>query len=381
MINVLHHGENGTRMVSVCVPHSFPPIADVIYGFIIPCLCIITIFSNSLAILVFTTTNRKSPTNIMLTVLAFSNMFSIGSISPMFFIVYGLKRTDLIYKCSFILYHDIAYYITAMFHCVSIWLTVVLGIERYIVVAFPMAGPRFCNRRNTVVAIVVISIVSFSVMTLPNMWLTRYMPAGVNISSTDFDRLNGHSNSSNFSVIYTEVCECWDRGSPMIFRLVYNWMRTIFGTTIPCVILLVTTTLLILELKRNNLKIRMLHFDERTSEKRVQKRMKRTSKLIVAITACFLLIELPNAVIFTWITVEPHPYNSALDGYTRFTLSIILNIVVYVGCNANFLIFVLMSEYFRKKLKYFLCFKWVKKSKRRKMTHLYTSSCKSSHFI
>jgi hypothetical protein len=41
----------------------------------------------------------------MLTVLAFSNMFSIGSISPMFFIVYGLKRTDLIYKCSFILMH------------------------------------------------------------------------------------------------------------------------------------------------------------------------------------------------------------------------------------------------------------------------------------
>jgi hypothetical protein len=77
--------------------------------------------------------------------------------------------------------------------------------------------------------------------------------------------------------------------------------------------------------------------------------MKRTSKLIVAIAACFLLIELPNAVIFTWITVEPHPYNSALDGYTRFTLSIILNLVVYVGCNAYFL---LHQSYFVKIILY-----------------------------
>lgn len=359
-----YFGSHETRNVTICVPHVFPPMADIIYGYIIPSLAIITICANSLAILIFITTNRKSPTNIVLTVLAFSNIFSIGSISPMFFFVYGIKKADFIYGCAFSVYHDSAYYVTSKFHCFSIWLTVLLGVERYIVVAFPMVGPRFCNRRNTAVTVIVMFISSFLVMILPNMWSKHYSSARLNISSTDLPHLDTSEVNSSMgnSIIAVDVCECTYEPFDFEFNKLYNWLRNILGTTVPCLILLVTTVLLIIELRINNRNIQQLHFDQHMKERREQKHMSRASKLIIVITVFFLLTELPNAFFFTWIILEPHAYDSALDSKARFTSAIICNLFVYIACTANFFILLLMSHYFREKLKYFVCLYWLKKT-------------------
>lgn len=361
---MIHHGWNRTTYVPVCSPHIFPPMANAIYGFIIPFLAIVTFCANTLAILVFMTTNRKSPTNLNLTVLAFSNMVSIGSISPMFFLVYGLQKSDVFYKCSFMMYHDASYFTTSLFHCFSIWLTVLLGVERFIVVWFPINGPHFCNLRNTLLAIVFMFLASFLVMIVPNIWSKHYFPVVLNVSRNDYEgTINADSNDT---YVEMEMCHCTYEPFELRFHYAYNWMRNILGTTVPCLILVVTTILLILELRKNNRKIRELHFADNASERREQKCMKRASKLVIVITAFFVITELPNAIFFTWIIVEPHAYDSELDTNARFTSSIICNLFVYFACTANFFILLLMSNFFRRKLKYFLFLACIQKKPKKK---------------
>lgn len=365
-IEVTHYGWNGTVNKSVCVPRVYqnPTIqstASVIYGRIIPTVAVVTFAANILAILVFMTTNRKSPTIIILTVLAFSNMTSIGVISPMFLLVFGMKKMELLFKCSFIVYHDAAYFVTSWFHCISIWLTVLLGIERYIVVGFPIAGRYLCNRRNTIVSIIVIFLASFAMVILPNMWSKHYHIVNVNVSRYDWEGVIGLNSS--FEILDKEMCQCQFEPFEIKFNYLYNYMRNIIGTLIPCLILITTTLLLINELKKNNRTIKELHFEENAVARREQTHMKRTSMLVMVITVFFVLTELPMAIFILWITIEPDEYASQLDSDARYLSAIICNVFVYVACTANFFILLFMSRFFRSKLKHFICFDFLRKKK------------------
>lgn len=371
-VDITHYGWNGTENRSICIPRVYenPTIqamAGVIYGHIIPSVAVVTLVANMLAILVFMTTNRKSPTIIILTVLAFSNMISIGIISPMFLLVFGMKKKHWLIECSFIIYHDAAYFGTAMFHCISIWLTVLLGIERYIVVGFPIVGRHLCSRRNTIISITVIFVASFVMVILPNMWSKHYYPVNVNVSRNAWERVFDLNTSDK--ILSKEMCRCQFEEFEIKFNYLYNLMRNIFGTLIPCLTLLITTVLLIFELKKNDRTIRELHFEENVVARREQTHMKRTSMLVMVITVFFVLTELPMAIFITWITIEPDEYASNLDSDARYMSAIICNVFVYVACTANFFILLLMSRFFRRKLKHFLCLEFMRKKMPTKQSH------------
>ena len=311
-----------------------------IYGFGIPLISVLSLFLNSFAIMVFMTTNRKSPTNVILTALALSDLLAICSISPMFFTVYGLGNKYRIMKYPYCIYHDFSYYMAAMFHILSIWLTTLLGIQRYIVVAYPMSGPRLWTRRNSFLGILALFLLSFAINILPYYYRRTYYSV----------TLYGHTN----------ICICSDTDVAQTINKAVTGLKNFPGTIIPCLMLTVTTAFLIFELRRNTRQILKLHSEDRAPERRDLRHIERTSKTIIIIAVCFLVMELPYVIFYTWILIEPYPRYSSLNQSNRFYTAMISNLVVYIGSMANFFIFMSMSANFRKKLKHILLLKWVR---------------------
>lgn len=328
-----------------CHAFDYPYGDTVIYGYSLPILSVVSLFLNSLAILVFMTTNCKSPTNMILVALALSDTLALCAIGPMLFIVYGLGNKEKILRYPFCIYHDYSYYVANMFHILSIWLTTLLGFQRYSVVAFPLRGPRLWTRRNSFLGIFILFILSFVINFVPYHQKTYF-------GGAFYEKATGEK--------YENLCVCEYVESARTIGTIYTCLKLFPGTIVPCLMLTVTTVLLISELKRDTIQILLLHSEGYTRERRDLKQIERTSRTIIVIAVCFLFIELPFVTIYIWILIEPDPKYSSLNEDSRFYTAISFNFLVYFGSMINFFVFITMSHNFRKKLKFILLLGWIR---------------------
>ncbi|XP_052061939.1 sex peptide receptor-like [Mytilus californianus] len=85
--------ESTETLIKLCFTYNKSGnLSNPIYGYVIPTVALALLVLNSLAITVFMTTNRKSPTNILLTALALSDSLGVLVISPTFILVYGFEN-------------------------------------------------------------------------------------------------------------------------------------------------------------------------------------------------------------------------------------------------------------------------------------------------
>lgn len=311
-------------------------LSNPIYGYVIPIIALVLLVLNSLAITVFMTTNRKSPTNILLTALALSDSLGILVISPTFILVYGFENNFKVMKYPFCIFHDLSYYLASMFHCISKWLTTTLAIHRLIVVSMLFSGRRIATMKNSILGIVFIVIFSASINIIPTLHSKIYR--SITLYNTDDNEF------------ISNICVCSGRDTSEEENLVVTWMKDTIGTILPCCILTVVTVVLIFKLKEAKKEMARLQ-TETASKRRKFRYIDRTNKTIIIILVCFLVTELPFAVVYTWIIVEPDPTRSELDIESRFISATILNLIVYIGFLSNFFIFITMSSSFRQRLR------------------------------
>ncbi|CAC5397807.1 unnamed protein product [Mytilus coruscus] len=313
-------------------------LSNPIYGYVIPTIALVLLVLNSLAIIVFMTTNRKSPTNILLTALSLSDSLGVLIISPTFILVYGFENNFKVMKYPFCIFYDLSsYYSASMFHCISKWLTAILAIHRLIVVTMLFSGRRIATMKNSILGIVFIVIFSASINIIPTLHSKIYN--SITLYNTEDNEFIG------------DICVCSGRDTTEKENLVVTWMKDTIGTILSCCILTVVTVLLIFKLKEAKKEMLRLQTEETASKRRKFRYIERTNKTIIIILVCFLATELPFAVVFTWIIVEPDPTTSDLDIESRFLSATILNLIVYMGFLSNFFIFMTMSSSFRQRLR------------------------------
>ncbi|CAC5397810.1 unnamed protein product [Mytilus coruscus] len=228
-------------------------LSNPIYGYVIPTIALVLLVLNSLAITVFMTTNRKSPTNILLTALALSDSLGILVISPTFILVYGFGNNFEVMKYPFCIFHDLSYYSASMFHCISKWLTAILAIHRLIVVTMLFSGRRIATMNNSILGIVFIVIFSASINIIPALHSKIYN--SVTLYNTEDNEFVG------------DICVCSGRDTTEKENLVVTWMKDTIGTILPCCILTVVTVLLIFKLKEA--KKEMLRLQTETASKKL----------------------------------------------------------------------------------------------------------------
>lgn len=334
---------NVTNLTGFCVAYAYPSLLSyVINGILCPIISIATLISNVLAVTIFMKRHSRSPTTLMLTALAVSDIFAGGVLSPLFIYIYGVHadKTELILTYPFCIYHDLAYTFAAIFHANSIWLTTALGIQRYIVVAKPFSGRRICNFRKSFITIAVIFVLSNALCFLYFFYKTY-----------DYVHYIDEGGEEHY------ICKCpLNMWLYEYFDGLMAFIRCIIGNIVPCGILVVSTFLLLRKLKSESKRIMVLHADENNDkERRDFRQIKRTSKMIVWIAAWFLIIEIPNGL-FLLIKAIHAATGTEIGHDTELTIINILNLMVFWSYFVNFWIFLCMSEYFRNSLQKLLGF-------------------------
>ncbi|XP_060073800.1 sex peptide receptor-like [Ylistrum balloti] len=324
--------ENSLNCLPILYPYWFP-----MYGVLCPLLAFTTLCTNILVIIVFTMNRMRSPTTILLTALAVSDILAAIVITPMYVYFYSMGNVlnyqeGLPYPLC--IYHSMAYKITAVFHAVSIWLTVVLGIQRYIVVAYPIPGRRLCSQKNSVLVIILVFIL---VLGTYSLWFME-------------DRFEERTriDESGLAIPY---CLCYQEEVIMFdysLEKMMKFIRLVFGQFFPCMILLCATIALVQKLVVESHRILDLHKEEDNEMERTDFRLiRRTTVMVILIVITFCLVEIPLSIVFLIDVCDVKIIQ--LD--TKLEIAVISNFCLFITYQVNFWIYVCLSRHFRNNLR------------------------------
>lgn len=318
-----------------CWPIEYP-YSFVMYGVLCPVLALTTLCTNILIIMVFTKNKMRSPTTILLTGLAISDILAGIVITPLYIYFYGMGYVSYYYhdglSYPLCIFHSLAYKVNVVLHTVSIWLTVALGVQRYIVVAFPIPGRRLCSQKNSAVVIILVYII---VLGIYSLWFIddRFEPR---------TRVNDAGLVIQYCFCSHEEIIQFDLG------LIMKFIRLVFGQFLPCVILVCATVALVQKLIVESKRILTLHQDDEDEGERTDFRLiRRTTVMVVLIVISFCLVEIPLSIVFIIDLIDIH----IISQESRQKAAVIFNFCVFMTYQVNFWVYVCLSRHFRDNLR------------------------------
>lgn len=131
--------------------------AQNVHGYASLAICIAGSVANIMNIIVLTRRDMISPTNVVLTGLAIADLAVLLDYIPYTCHTYlrpkehSVKDRYTYGWALFVFWHS---NFSQVFHTISIWLTVVLAVWRYIAIAYPSNSRNWCNMENTCIAVV-----------------------------------------------------------------------------------------------------------------------------------------------------------------------------------------------------------------------------------
>ena len=316
-----------------------------LFGYITPPVVVFTIFTNTLTCIVLLKKHMRSPTNIILLSIALLDMFTGISRLPgdIYYYTLGYHKEYIPYSLCKItsVTHSFFSPHIGILHSASIWLTVVLALQRYISVCHPQVANRWCTIPKTIICIIVLCILAI-LTRIFSIILLKFPP--IEKSS----RLDPTKNitTCSISVITVDIPEYW-----FTLHLIRWWCQGIFVQLIPSFSLLVLNFLLIRTIRRAAKRRRTLLSQNRTTESRNLSESNRTTMLLVMVVGLFLMVELPYGVIHMIRIVS---YTFSLDQLTWETHEMVFNFTSffsYISFPLNIFIYCGMSRQFRMTFK------------------------------
>lgn len=281
-------------------------------------VCIFGSIANVLNIAVLTRREMHSPTNMILTGLAVADLLVMIEYIPYAIHMYLYQRSrrdTFTYGWGvFVLFHS---NFGQVCHTISICLTVTLAIWRYIAVAYPQKNREWCSNTRTVLTIVG-AYVFCPILCVPLYVTTEVRPQtevldeqGMAVNLTKLNvSLEGTTNTTLYFVKLTETARMHAALKKMNF-----WIYSVVIKLIPCLALTVLSFKLIrvlVEAKRRRKKLTTKNNEIKMSngrdgcEKPCKKRRKgadkekqtdRTTKMLLAVLALFLITEFPQGIL------------------------------------------------------------------------------------
>ena len=134
-----------------------------VHGYISLVVCLFGMLANTLNIVVLTRMDQRiSPTNAILTGLAVADNLVMSEYIPFAFHMYILSDRPKYERFSYpwTVYVMIHAHVTQVFHTISIWLTLLLAVWRYLSVAHPLRSRDWCTLDRALLAIMLAYICS-----------------------------------------------------------------------------------------------------------------------------------------------------------------------------------------------------------------------------
>ncbi|XP_062575590.1 uncharacterized protein LOC134237516 [Saccostrea cucullata] len=328
-------------------------LAFPVYGILVPIITILTLVSNVLVICVFLKKKMRSVTTLFLAGLACSDTLSVilWCVGHLYF--YGIKSDYTIpVQYPLCVFHDYALYLAVMFHATSVWLTTTLGLQRCIIVVKPFWGPRLWTMKKS--AFMTVLAYLLSLFFVPLFFMNNYTEIEITENNTT-------------SLV------CGVKLDPFFYERLYEYsiinysFRGIFVQFLPCTLMLITTFVLAYKLKHGKILQRCISSAAEGPKRDFQHRQ-RTTLMVVIIMVIFLVVEIPNGVVFGIKVYEDLTNHLIIDNETDYSIAILQNFLLLLSYHCNFWIYVALSARFRETLKALICRFKVKYTFERMMT-------------
>lgn len=297
-----------------------------IHGYISLIVCHFGSVANVINIAVLSRKEMRSPTNAILTGLAIADLLVMLDYIPYACHMY-LSPADRIDKdrfsfewSTFVLFHSL---FSQVCHTISICLTLILAIWRYIAVVYPHKNKDLCQMKNTLLALLIAYVLG------PIVCVPLYLAIGVeskeewlDSSGKQVERRDNISstctNCTKATLYYVDFNE-WAMKNNELHKKTNFWIYSVVIKLLPCVALTLLSTRLIIALletkKRREalmgssipLQVRAVeNADSLVKQQKPKKNVKqmdkekqtdRTTRMLLAVLLLFLLTEFPQGIL------------------------------------------------------------------------------------
>jgi hypothetical protein len=214
------------------------------------------------------------------------------------------------------------YFLSKSFHTVSIFLTLFLGIQRYVSVAFPYKSQFLFNIKRTLVICVVIFVLS--------------------------PLLHSYHLGSNKAKDGLCQWELQEHGCGGV--CIYLWIAFFIRHFLPCLTLVVFSVLFISQLRVGEESLRRMDSNRSQISRRVEEN-RRISIIVTCIVIVFLIPEIPYGVFLLYNAIDKAANDGkGIDLETNRAISMAYEISLVLSFHANFYIYTVFNRRFRKVL-------------------------------
>ncbi|XP_037068728.1 sex peptide receptor-like [Pollicipes pollicipes] len=311
-----------------------------LHGYLALCVCIFGLTTNILSIVVLTRKTMVSPTNAILAGLAIADIMVMVMYVPFTLNYYLQAFGEASFSYSWAVFMLTYVHVTQVFHTVSIWLTVVLAVWRYVAIGHPSLNREWCSMKNTSVAIVSAYIFC------PILCIPSYLTFAITPMGNFTDR---------FVVGFSDL----SKGNDKFLEKFNFWMYSVHVKLLPCIILTIFSCCLISELmKARKRKVELLRKMSAGQSKQscAERQAVRTTRMLLAILLLFLLTEFPQGI----LSLMSGILGKDFLGQCYNKLGDLMDILALINSSMNFIFYCSMSTQFRSTFQHlFLTNRWV----------------------
>ncbi|XP_057660582.1 G-protein coupled receptor dmsr-1-like [Diorhabda carinulata] len=331
-------------------------------------VCVLGSIANILNICVLSRKEMRCSTNLILTGLAVADLLVMIEYIP--FSYHGYFDLEKRKYANYFTYNWAIFMIfhatfSLLFHFVSCCLTVILALWRYLTIKNPPITKFWCDLRKTLLVII------FTYLLCPLICFPLYLSYQVlplnRTTDVNEKLINVESNETkiHYSTIY--VVQYVNE----FYSILVFWLYTVIIKLVPCVLLTVLSTKLVLvlletkkrknRLLQNRLPLNNLQSDSKpmiNHKVKKDKQADRTSGMLVAVLLLFLITEFPQAI----LGLLSATLKSSFHSQCYIPLGDLLDILALTNSGINFILYCTMSRQFRQtfyeffKLKYLMKF-------------------------
>lgn len=309
----------------------------VYYGTVSPLISIFIISINVLLIVTLIKGKFRMSTHMMMMAIAIADSFTGLVPLPFNVYIFGSKlETNYLSFTWCYVYEYMQKILPEILHVSSLHLTVGLGIERFIVVAFPLKANRICTFQKGAI----FSVLIFTVSICSQIDL---------FTSVSFKEFTIKYNTSNATII-----GCLR--SPVVRTHIEYIVRIVFLVFLPCVILIIFTILLLKKSKEIQ-QWRTTNIALTQKKSQTVHSLERLDLAVVLMMSCIVCTELT-----VWTGFLLSRVNKIRFTKVHIELLALGYIIFQITCPINFIVLCFLSSRFRNVLKDIFCCWLTKKS-------------------
>ena len=308
------------------------PVTTAIHRIVLPIICAFGILGIILTVIVLGRKNMCTSTNCYLMALAIADLLFLLLLATILADNQLVPHTKPYF--SFMIYTTYASIFMQVFLLASIWLTVMLAIERYIAICQPFLAARMCSVKRARLFIIIIFILTFACRTA-NFWEHKVVIVV--------------DPSTNSSLAYIEST---DLSFNEHYMTIYPWVVDgIITSIVPFLSLLVLNARLIWEVRKSTQYIQRNLMVGQGAGTAIQREELQITIMLISVIIVFFVCQAPYVIYTAIASINKYTTISSTFMVFRYVTMLLLTLKSAI----NFILYCWFSEKFWTTLKKIFC--------------------------